>query len=148
MSELECFTYLCTLPSVQHPCACAPIHPHLHTHTHPPPTHTHTHTHTHYRWYTGKEQQTKGRSHAQLKYVDMSDKDVGASLWRRFSEVCRTIPVQDNFYLSWWLRGRRGFNPDSNPTFAPPFLTRDGFSKLKVRLCSVAPVGVVSHHYG
>jgi len=84
-----------------------------------------------HQWYTGKEQQTKGRSHAQLKYVDMSDKDVGASLWRRFSEVCRTIPVQDNFYLSWWLRGRRGFNPDSNPTFAPPFLTRDGFSKLK-----------------
>ena len=92
-----------------------------------------THMDTHYRWYTGKEHQTVGRSAAQLKYVDMSDESVSALTWRRFSEVCQTVPVHDNFYLSWWLRGRRRFNPTSNPTLAPPFLTRDGFTKLKVR---------------
>ena len=48
------------------------------------------------------------------------------------SKVCQDVPVQDNFYLSWCLRGSRGFDPSSKPEYAPPYLTREGFNKLKV----------------
>ena len=30
---------------------------------------------------------------------------------------------------------KRGFAPDRNPDFAPPFLTREGYIKLKVYYC-------------
>ena len=86
-------------------------------------------------WYTGKEQQKRvARSEAQLKYVKLSEENFGAHYWRRFCHVCQAVPVQDNFYLSWWLRGERGFDPQTNPAFAPPYLTENSFTELKVTL--------------
>ena len=58
--------------------------------------------------------------------------EVSQGLWDRFLASCTKIPVQDNCYLSWWLRGLRGFDPEMNPNMAPPFLTKEGFTKLKV----------------
>ncbi len=83
--------------------------------------------------YTSKEQQKRaGRSEAQLKYVELSDGSVTAYFWRRFCKTGLNVPAQDNFYLSWFCRGRRGFNPREKPGFAPPFMTESGFTKLKV----------------
>ena len=73
-----------------------------------------------------------GRSEAQYKYVMESEDKISLKLWDRFYALCTKVPLQDNFYLSWWLRGGRGFDPDGNPIMAPPFLTEEGFTKLKV----------------
>ena len=67
-----------------------------------------------------------------MKYVKESENESSQKLWQRLCAVCTKLPVKDNFYLSWYFRGRRGFNPESNPTMAPPFLTEDSFTKLKV----------------
>lgn len=53
-------------------------------------------------------------------------------MWSRFKKTCRDVPVHDNFYISWILRGSRGYDPLTRPDFAPPYLTRGGFRKLKV----------------
>ena len=84
-------------------------------------------------WYTG-EKLDSGRSEAQRKYVKLSHKSTGAYFWKRICQVFQTVPIWDNFYLSLFIRGRRGFDPESNPAFAPPFLTREGFLKLKVSI--------------
>ena len=85
-----------------------------------------------YRHFYKKSAQVEGRSEAQLKYVEDGEDKVTLGLWERFLASCTKIPVHDNFYLSWWLRGIRGFDPEMNPAMAPPFLTKDGFTKLKV----------------
>lgn len=76
--------------------------------------------------------QLKGRDAAQLKFVHLSEKEVEDILWRRFKKTCRNVPVHDNFYLSWFLRGPRGYNPLTRPDFASPYLTREGFRRVKV----------------
>ena len=60
------------------------------------------------------------------------ENELALGLWERLLASCIKIPVRDNFYLSWWLRGIRGFDPEKDPTMAPPFLTKEGFTKLKV----------------
>ena len=90
------------------------------------------------RHFFKKSTQAEGRSEAQLKYVQKSDEEVTQGIWERLYAVCTKLPIQDNFYVSWWLRGPRGFDPEDNPTMAPPFLTREGFTKLKVSQTSIA----------
>ena len=65
----------------------------------------------------------------QLKYVKMSDEQIGEQFWKRLVNVCCTVPVHDNFYLSWWLRGKR---ETSNPDYNPNYLKKSSFEKLKV----------------
>ena len=65
----------------------------------------------------------------QLKYVKMSDEQIGQYFWKRLVDVCCTVPVRDNFYLSWWLRGKRD---TSNPDYNPSYLKKSSFDKLKV----------------
>ena len=94
-------------------------------------------------WYFGKEQQMKtGRSEAQFKYVEASDGSVGAFFTRKFIQTCQTVPIWDNYYMSVFMRGQRGHNPDSEPALTQPCLTRNGFIKLKVNMipwfCSIS----------
>ena len=51
--------------------------------------------------------------------------------WKRFSQVCQTVPIWDNFQLSWMLRGHRGFNPDSNPVLLSTFSHQGWLFKAK-----------------
>ena len=53
-------------------------------------------------------------------------------IWERFLSVCRNIPVADNFYLSLWFRGDCGYDPVDKPDYIAPYLTKEGFQKLKV----------------
>ena len=53
-------------------------------------------------------------------------------LSERYFEVAQNVPVHDNFYFSLLSRGRRGYNPVIKPNFAPPYLTKENFKKLKV----------------
>lgn len=76
--------------------------------------------------------QLKGRDPAQLKYVQLSEDEISDILWSRFRKLCRDVPVCDNFYLSWYLRGQRGYNPLSRPDYASSYLTREAFVRLKV----------------
>lgn len=50
----------------------------------------------------------------------------------RYFEVSQNVPIHDNFYFSLLNRGRRGYNPAIKPNFAPPYLTKENFQKLKV----------------
>ena len=70
----------------------------------------------------------------QLVDIEKQEGSVGEHFWKQFSRVCTSLPAKSNFYLSWWLRGLRAFSPESNPTLAPPFLTKRGFDHLKVNL--------------
>ena len=81
---------------------------------------------------TSSRSQLKGRDQAQLKQVEMSDDEISEMVWTQLQRVCRDIPVQDNFYLSWWLRGQREYNPLTMPNFCPPYVTKEGFTRLKV----------------
>ena len=76
--------------------------------------------------------QLKGRHQAQLKQVEISSDEMSEMTWMQLKRVCRDIPVQDNFYLSWWLRGQRGYNPLIRPHFCSPYVTKQGFTRLKV----------------
>ena len=58
--------------------------------------------------------------------------DVSQYFLEHFHRVCLTLPAKDNFYLSLWMRGIRGFSPDKIPELAPPFLQRKNFQRLKV----------------
>lgn len=66
--------------------------------------------------------------------MDETVKSVEDELWERFSRMCKDVDIKDNFYLSWFMRGKRGFNPEASPHYAPPCLTAKGFLALKVRL--------------
>ena len=91
-----------------------------------------------YSWYVSKDNLAKqGRSQVQQKYIDISSDGLGKILWERFLSVCRNIPVADNFYLSLWFRGVRGYDPVDKPHFTAPYLTKEGFQKLKVGLQSI-----------
>ena len=91
----------------------------------------------HYRSVFKKENQKSARSAVQLKYVDETVKSVEDQMWERFSRMCQDVDIRDNFYLSWFVRAKRGFNPEASPNYAPPFLTEEGFIALKVKLESL-----------
>ena len=95
------------------------------------------------RHFFRKSNLIKGRSEAQFKYVQQGEDEVSQDLWDRFLASCTKIPVRDNIYLRWWLRGLRGFDPEMNPTIAPPFLTKEGFTKLKVSQSIASFIGIV-----
>ena len=76
--------------------------------------------------------QLKGRDKAQLKYMQQSEDEMQEIYWSLLQHTCREIPVRDNFYLGLFLRGQRGYDPLTRPDYCPPYLTREGFSKLKV----------------
>lgn len=79
-----------------------------------------------------KENVKSGRSAVQLKYVEETTQTIEDKSWGRFRRMCEDVDIRDNFYLSWFARGRRGFNPEANPDFAPPCLREDNFLALKV----------------
>ena len=58
--------------------------------------------------------------------------EITLGMWQRFCQVLSSVPASDNYYMSWLMRGNRGFNPANKPKFAPPYLTTAGFDKLKV----------------
>ena len=68
----------------------------------------------------------------QLTDIEAIHGDVSQFFLQNFRRVCLTLPAKDNFYLSLWMRGIRGFSPDTNPELAPPFLQRKNFQRLKV----------------
>ena len=75
-----------------------------------------------------------GWNEEQLVDIEQIHGSVSQYLLKHFQRVCLTLPVKDNFFLSWWMRGLRGFSPDSNPMMAPPFLRRENFHVLKVSM--------------
>ena len=76
--------------------------------------------------------QRSSRGAAKLKFVKQSESEIQDLSWTRLERVCREVSVKDNFYLSWLLRGGRGYNPLIRPDYCPPYLTNDSFEKLKV----------------
>ena len=77
----------------------------------------------------------QGRSAAQQKHLDISDEKIGGLTWAGFTRACCEVDIRDNFYHSWMCRGKRGFDPELHPEFAPPFLREDRFQALKVSGC-------------
>ena len=77
-----------------------------------------------------------GWTEKQLTDIEATHGDISQYFLKHFHRVCLTVPVKDNFYLSLFMRGTRGFSPDTNPELAPPFLQRKNFQRLKVG-CSV-----------
>lgn len=65
----------------------------------------------------------KGRDHAQMKYI--GDFNISEFLWSRLVTVIRTIPIHNNFYLSWFLRG-----PAVKTHAVPPYLDEKNFHRL------------------
>lgn len=106
--------------------------------------------------------QQKGRDQTQLNYVQLSDEEKGKRGWKGFCRLCQDVPAHDNFYFSWCLRGQRGYDPLTKPKLCPPYVTRDGFTKLKVsyellgrkysevltETCSLFPLGHVTFPLG
>ena len=83
--------------------------------------------------FTSVYSQHKGRHPTQLQHVQISDEEVRKLTWKRFCSICQEVPVCDNFYFSWCLRGQREYDPLTKPNFCPPYVTKEGFTKLKVR---------------
>ena len=79
-----------------------------------------------------KEKMVQGRSAAQQKHLDICDESIGDLTWAGFTRVCCEVDIRDNFYHSWMCRGKREFDPEHHPEFAPPFLREEGFQALKV----------------
>ena len=67
------------------------------------------------------------------QFILRSDDELEAGMWERFVYCCTQVPSKDNFYLSWFLRGRAGYDPLIRPDFCPLYLQEAAFGKLKVR---------------
>lgn len=80
--------------------------------------------------------QVSGRSSAQLKHVPLSTDEMVELFWDRFHSVSRNVPNKDNFYYSLFLRGKRSGASPTPVDLLPPYLTQDGFHKLKVHIMS------------
>ncbi len=72
-----------------------------------------------------------------LKFITSTCKELEEIFVKRFFEVCLEVPIKDNFYMSLFLRGTSS-NVSSIPDYLlPPYLTKNGFQKLKVNnLCT------------
>ena len=79
-----------------------------------------------------------------LHDIEETHGSIGQHFLEQFHRVCLTLPAKDNFYLSWWMRGLRGFSPDTDPLLAPAFMLRENFRKLKV--CYI--INIRSDHWG
>ena len=66
------------------------------------------------------------------QFILRSDDELEAAMWERFVYCCTQVPAKDNFYLSWFLRGRTGYDPLVRPDFCPLYLQEVAFGKLKV----------------
>lgn len=77
--------------------------------------------------------QVSGRSSAQLKHVALSNDEMVEIFWNRFYSMSRNVPNKDNFYYSLFMRGERSGASPTPVELLPPYLTEDGFYKLKVR---------------
>ena len=80
------------------------------------------------------------RGLAMFKFIQRSDEELETALWERFVHCCTQVPAKDNFYLSWYLRGKTGYDPLSKPDFCPLYLQKKPFDKLKVHNIHVANV--------
>jgi hypothetical protein len=76
--------------------------------------------------------QVSGRSAGQLKHVALTVDEMTELYWDRFCSVSRNVPNKDNFYYSLFLRGKRSSSSPVPTHLLPPYLTKDGFEKLKV----------------
>ena len=78
-----------------------------------------------FRWYFGQEMMAKhGRDPAQFAHV--KDGDVGSYFLRRFHWACTQTPLQDNFYVEFFLSGRY-----RDLESAPVFLRPSNFQRLR-----------------
>ena len=57
--------------------------------------------------------------------------------WKRFYSTGMNVPVKDNFYYSLFMRGQRSSRFPSPDYLLPPYLTMDGFTKLKVFILTI-----------
>ena len=89
-----------------------------------------------------------GWTEKQLTDIEAIHGDVSQYFLKHFCHVCLTLPAKDNFYLSLWMRGTRGFSPDKNPELAPPFLQRKNFLRLKVcyKLSNIKKFVTITHY--
>ena len=71
---------------------------------------------------------------AMRQLSEESNAEFEAAAWEGFVRCCTQVPAQDNFYLSWYLRGSTGYDPLTKPDFCPPYLQEESFVKLKVCL--------------
>ena len=76
--------------------------------------------------------QIEGRSHSQLKFVTLTNDELIELMWTRFCRVSMEVPITDNFYYSLFVRGKRSSIDPAPDYLLPPYLTEDGFDKLKV----------------
>lgn len=76
--------------------------------------------------------QVKGRSPAQLKYVTLTYDEMVEVMWDHFYSIGMNVPIKDNFYCSLFLTGQRSLCAPTPNYLLPPYLTREGFDKLKV----------------
>ena len=89
-----------------------------------------------YRALCDKNNLLKGRSAAQQKYLsDISQDFIADTLLTGFNRVSSEVSLKDNFYFNWICVGERGYNPESRPEFAPPYLREENF--LALRVCHI-----------
>ncbi len=79
-----------------------------------------------------------GRSEAQMKYVSSSLQTRIDTSWRHFCAICRNCPIKGNFYISLHCTGKRSMNTPIPQYCYPPYLTKEGFTNLKVNLINSA----------
>ena len=91
-------------------------------------------THCIHRIFIGHAVQQRKKGYLPMyPVIERSDEELETALWERFVHCCTQVPAKDNFYLSWYLRGKTGYDPLSKPDFCPLYLQRKPFDKLKVR---------------
>lgn len=82
--------------------------------------------------FSSVESQKGGRSSSQLKYATLKEEEMVNHFWDRLCYISQNVPIKDNFYISLFLRGDRGYNPLEKPHFCPPYLKEEAFHQLKV----------------
>ena len=76
--------------------------------------------------------QIAGRSDAQMKYVTLTVDERVEMIWKHFCHVCRDVPIGDNYYMCMYLTGSRSVMDPVPQHCLPPYLTKEGFTCLKV----------------
>ena len=86
-----------------------------------------------YRFFSTAVAAERKKNTPSYEFIQCSDADLEAKLWKGFVHCCTQVPAKDNFYLSWYLRGSTGYDPLTKPDLCPPYLQEKSFEKLKVR---------------